>query len=356
VRALTIIPGTADSALVHDVGEPAPDEGTLMVETLAIGICGTDLEMLAGKYGTPPAGSERLIVGHESIGRVIETVDGSGFARGDLVVGIVRRPDPVPCRYCAAGEWDMCRNGRYTERGIKGAHGYASERFRLEPAFAVKVDDALGHLGVLLEPASVVAKAWDHAERIGRRSPAFEPRTVLITGAGPIGLLAALMGRQRSLSVHVFDRVVEGPKPKLVRDLGAVFHGGDLSVIDALAPDIIIECTGASKVVADVITRSAASGIVCLAGLSSGEHVIELDLADVNRRLVLENDTVFGSVNANRRHYEAAAQALATADREWLGRLITRRVTLDNWRDAMSRQRDDVKVVIEFESTGRAAH
>ena len=356
MRALTIIPGTANSVLVQDVGEPSPDDGTLLIQTLAIGICGTDLEMLAGKYGTAPPGSERLILGHESIGRVVETVDRSEFSPGDFVVGIVRRPDPVPCRYCAAGEWDMCRNGRYTERGIKGAHGYASERFRLQPAFAVKVDNALGHLGVLLEPASVVAKAWDHAEQIGRRSPAFEPHTVLITGAGPIGLLAALMGRQRGLTVHVFDRVVEGPKPQLVRDLGAVFHGGDLSVIDALSPDIIIECTGASKVVADVITRSAASGIVCLAGLSSGEHVIELDLGDVNRRLVLENDTVFGSVNANRRHYEAAAQALATADREWLGRLITRRVTLDNWRDAMSRQRDDVKVVIEFESTGPAPH
>ena len=229
------------------------------------------------------------------------------------MVGIVRRPDPVPCRYCAIDEWDMCANGQYTERGIKALDGYASERFRLEPAFAVRVDPGLGGLGVLVEPASVVAKAWEHAWRIGGRSKAWQPGTALITGAGPIGLLAALMGRQRGLDVHVFDQVVDGTKPQLVRDLGATYHGGGLDALGDLAPDVIIECTGASPVIADAVTRSAPSGVVCLAGVSSGGHEIRLDLGDVNRRMVLENDVVFGSVNANRAHYEAGAAALAAA-------------------------------------------
>ena len=131
----------------------------------------------------------------------------------------------------------------------------------------MKVDAALGLFGVLLEPASVVAKAWDHAERIGGRSSAWQPRTALITGAGPIGLLAALMAVQRGLGVHVFDRVATGPKPQLVGDLGATYHAGDLSVVADLSPDVIIECTGATQVIADAITRSAPSGIVCLAGV-----------------------------------------------------------------------------------------
>src|SRR3546814_9111148 len=145
---------------------------------------------------------------------------GSGFAVGDLAVGIGRRPDPVPCRYCAAGEGDMCSNGGYTERGIKQLDGYGSEYFRVEPAFAVRVDPALGHLGVLLEPASVLAKAWDHTDRIGNRSSAWKPRTLLVTGAGPVGLLAALIGTQRGLDVHVLDRVTEGPNPQPVRAIG----------------------------------------------------------------------------------------------------------------------------------------
>jgi threonine dehydrogenase-like Zn-dependent dehydrogenase len=290
-----------------------------------------------------------LILGHESVARVVDAPAGSGLHRDDLVVGIVRHPDPVPCAYCAAGEWDMCRNGRYTEHGIKELDGFASELVLMEPAFAVRVDPGLGTLAVLLEPASVVAKAWDHAERIGRRSAAWHPQTALITGAGPIGLLATLFGRQRGLEVHVFDRVTTGPKPALVADAGAVYHGGDLSVLGDLRPDVIIECTGATPVIADVVTRSGASGIVCLAGVSSGGHRIDLDLGIVNARIVLENDAIFGSVNANRRHYELAAAAISRADQAWLSRLITRRVPLHLFRHAFERQPDDVKVVIEFE-------
>src|SRR5262249_28074457 len=126
----------------------------------------------------------RLVLGHESLGVVEAAPPGCGFAPGDLVVGIVRRPDPEPCPACAVGEWDMCRNGRYTERGIKERHGYGAERFRIEPDFAVKVDPALGVLGVLLEPASILAKAWDHTERIGHRARAFEPRSLRATRAG----------------------------------------------------------------------------------------------------------------------------------------------------------------------------
>jgi threonine dehydrogenase-like Zn-dependent dehydrogenase len=352
MRALVVTPGQAKSVRLIDVPEPPAEDGGLVVQTVAIGICGTDVEISEGLYGWPPPGRGQLVIGHESLGRVLQAPDDSAISAGDLVVGIVRRPDPVPCAYCAAGEWDMCRNGQYTERGIKERDGYGSERFRLEPAFAVRVDAALGHLGVLLEPASVVAKAWDHAERIGRRSSAWAPRTVLITGAGPIGLLAAMIGVQRGFDVHVFDRVTAGPKPDAAHALGATYHGGELSVLASLAPDIIIECTGATPVIADAVTRSAPSGVVCLAGVSSGGHMIRFDLGDINRQMVLENDVVFGSVNANRSHYESAAAALARADREWLSRLITRRVPLENWQAAFDRRDDDIKVIIDFE--GRA--
>src|SRR5206468_2320309 len=131
--------------------------GMLDVQALALGVCGTDREIIAGDYGWPPDGEPRLILGHESLGRVLRAPQGSGFQAGDHVVGVVRRPDPVPCPACAAGEWDMCRNGRYTERGIKQRHGYGAERWVVEPEFAVKVDPALGLLGVLLEPTSIVA-------------------------------------------------------------------------------------------------------------------------------------------------------------------------------------------------------
>ena len=346
MRAITVLPGKAGSAELSDVDEPPASDGPVLVEAVSLGMCGTDREITGGEYGAAPPGRDRLVLGHESLGRVVEAPGGGELAPGDLVAGIVRRPDPVPCTSCAAGEWDMCRNGQYTVRGIKQLDGYGSERYRLQPEFTVRLDPALGDLGVLLEPTSVVAKAWDHVERIGQRAH-WEPRRALVTGAGPIGLLAALFAVQRGLETHVLDRATDGPKPQLVADLGASYHTGPPAEACSDA-DVIIECTGVGSLVFDVIRCNAPGGIVCLAGISSGGRKIGVDAADVNRHLVLENDVVFGSVNANRRHYEAAAAALAGADRDWLERLITRRVPLEHWDQALERQPDDVKVTIEF--------
>lgn len=347
VRALTVIPGAVGSAAVTEIDEPPVGDGGVLIEAVAVGICGTDLEICRGDYGSAPDGSERLVIGHESLGRVLDAPAGSGLAVGDLVVSIVRRPDPVPCPNCAVGEWDMCRNGAYTERGIKGRHGYASERYRIDPAFAVPVAPTLGELGVLVEPTSVVAKAWDHIERIGGRSAAWSPRVVLVCGAGPIGLLAALLGVQRGYDVQVVDRVAEGPKPVLVADLGASYRRDAVGPI-AREADIVLECTGAPEVVLEVLGHTAPDAIVCLTGVSSGGRTLPLDAGEVNREMVLGNAVVFGSVNANRRHYQAGVEALADADPRWLARLVSRRVTLDSFAEALERRADDVKTVITF--------
>ena len=345
MRALTVEPGRPNSIQLEDVPPPPPSDGDVLVRALALGICGTDREIIAGDYGAPPSGAPRLIIGHESLGRVEYAPQDSEFKAGDLVAGIVRRPDPVPCPACAAGEWDMCHNGLYTERGIKQRNGYGSEQFRVEQDFLVKLDPSLGMLGVLIEPTSIVAKAWDHIARIGARSAAWQPRVALITGAGPVGLLAALLGQQRGLELHILDRNTAGPKPELARDLGATYHTGDLGT---LAPDIVIECTAAGAVILDVMGRTAPQGIVCLAGVSAAGHKLTLDVGRLNRTMVLENDLVFGSVNANRRHYAAAAEALAKADKDWLSRLITRRVPLSRWREAFETRDGDVKVALDF--------
>ena len=346
MKAITILPGVAGSARLEDVPEPPMSAGAVLVRTIAMGVCGTDLELVRGEYGEAPPGAERLVLGHESLGEVIEAPAGSGLRTGQPVAGIVRQPDPVPCPSCAAGEWDMCRNGLYTEHGIKGLHGFGAERFRLDPAFAVPVDAALGLAGVLLEPTSVVAKAWEHIDRIGARA-VWRPQRVLVTGAGPIGLLAALLAVQRGYDVHVLDRVTEGPKPALVRALGATYHTSGATEAGRGA-DIILECTGAAQVIIDAMCAVAASGIVCLTGVSSGGRRLPVDVQSLNRELVLENNVIFGTVNANRRHYEAAGEALRRADRDWLDRLLTRQVPVDDWQSALARGSDDVKPIVTF--------
>ncbi len=346
MKAVTVQPLVAGSVRYEEVPEPDLKDGSILVEAVAVGICGTDVEIASGAYGWAPPGRDRLILGHESLGRVLDAGSDQSVKPGDLVVGIVRRPDPVPCPNCAVGEWDMCRNGQYTERGIKEIDGFMSERWRIEPGYFSKVDPSLGLLGVLLEPTTVVAKAW---ELVGAmRSRAFwEPRRVLVTGAGPIGMLAAMIGVQHGLEVHVLARGTDGPKPRLVRELGATYHAGAIRDI-GFQPDVVIECTGVGSVLVDSISQIAAGGVVCLTGVGSGGAASGLAAADVGRMLVLQNNVILGSVNANRRHFYRAAESLAAADPDWLSQLITRRVPPADVASALEHSPDDIKVVLDF--------
>jgi glucose 1-dehydrogenase len=347
MRALTVAPGVANSARVDDVPDPPREDGAVLVRATAIGVCGTDRDIVDGHYGWAPPGHDRLVIGHESLGVVREAPPGADVVAGDHVVGIVRRPDPVPCPSCAVGEWDMCTNGRYTERGIKERNGFGSEYFRIEPEFLVKVDPALGETAVLLEPISVVAKGWDHTERIGQRARSWKPKSVLVTGAGPVGLLAALMGAQRGLEVHVLDHHEHQSKRAMVEKLGGIYHVGALANL-RFKPDVLMECSGAPSVVRDVLGFTAASGIVCLVGVTEPGHEFPVDMGALNRTMVLDNNTVFGTVNANKMHYEMAGEALRKADKSWLQSMITRREPAEHWTRSLQRQPGDIKVIVEF--------
>lgn len=343
---MTVRPGQPGSLAVSEVEEPPVEDGSVLVDALALGVCGSDIDVVSGRAGQAPPGEDVLILGHESLGRVAAAPADSGLSEGDLVAAIVRHPDPVPCPACALGDWDMCRNGRYTEHGIKARHGFGRERWRTNPGCLIRLDPQLGALGVLLEPASILAKAWEHVERIGLRASWF-PEAAVVTGAGPVGLLAALMGIQRGLEVHVFDRNTTGPKPELVRALGATYHTEPLEHSE-LRADVLLECIGSPQIIADALGHVGRDGILCLAGIPSGSEVIPVGVAALARDAVLENRVVFGAVNANRRHYEKAVTALAAADARWLGGLVTRRVPLERCQEAFTRQRGDIKVVIDL--------
>jgi threonine dehydrogenase-like Zn-dependent dehydrogenase len=346
MKAITVEPKTAGSARLENIAEPDARDGSVLVEAIAVGVCGTDVEIVEGKYGWAPPGQPRLVLGHESLGRVIDPGASRSLKKGDLVVGIVRRPDPVPCPNCAVGEWDMCRNGQYTERGIKEIHGFMSERWRTEPEYVIKVDSSLGILGVLLEPMTVIAKALEQVVAVGQRA-FWEANTVVVTGAGPIGLLAACAARMRGKDVHVLDRVETGVKPELVRALGATYHSGRVMDL-GFEPDVIVECTGVGTVLLDALHKIGAGGIICLTGVGAGGAAPGHAVADMAAKLVLNNNVLVGSVNANKRHWYKAAQALLQADRTWLSRLITRREAPENFTQALERKPDDIKVIIQF--------
>src|SRR5262249_23638077 len=158
---------------------------------------------------------------------------------------------------------------------------------------------------------------------IGRRT-FWDPNIVLVTGAGPIGLLAALIGVLYGREVHVLDRATTGRKPELVAALGATYHTGPISEL-GVSPDVVVECSAVAPLIREAAEAVAPGGIICLTGVGQAVVPDASRPTSLMTDAVLKNLVLFGSVNANRRHYFRAAQVLAKADRSWLEQLVTRR-------------------------------
>ena len=240
----------------------------------------------------------------------------------------------------------MCRNGQYTERGIKQIDGFMSERWRIEPEYAMKVDRSLGLLGVLLEPTTVVTKAWEQVQAVGQRA-FWEPRTVLVTGAGPIGLLAALVWpAARPGRARVWTASSQAPSPSSFGPWGRRTTPGALRM-SASTPTSSSSAPASAKSSPTASTwhRAAESSA---SRASAAEAARRASPQMSPQTIVLQNNVIVGSVNANRRHWYKAVQVLARADRAWLGRLITRCEGPEGFMRALQRQPEDIKVVIQF--------
>jgi threonine dehydrogenase-like Zn-dependent dehydrogenase len=356
MKAVAVIPGKRESLHVRDdAPDPGPADGHAVVRVLEAGICGTDVEIHQGLYGVPPDGSSFLILGHENLGVIEQVPSGSGLTKGDLVVSTVRRPCPEACRACVSDQNDMCLTGNYRERGIKGIHGFMSERYAENPRYLVRLASRLRPVAVLMEPMSVVQKGIDHASRIQQRV-SWDPRKAVVVGAGPIGLLAALVLRLRGLDVCVAALEPEtSSKARLVKELDIQYVSTAVTPLASLPSqlgriDIVFEATGAPGVVFPAIGILGPNGICVLSSVTPN-RVAEMDLGAWNREIVLGNRLVFGTVNAGRRHFEAGVRDMENAEGRfpgWLARLITRRIAMNDAPLAMTRSADDIKTVLEF--------
>ncbi len=357
MEAIAVTPRQPASARRVQLPQPAPNPGTLRVRVLEVGIDGTDTEIDKGEYGEAPSGEAVLVIGHEAIGRVDAVGEGViGFQKGDLVVATVRRPDGCP--NCKAGESDMCLWGDYTERGIKGAHGYMAQYYADSPDFMVKIPESLRSFAVLLEPLSIVEKAISQAWKIQERM-VWEPHRAVVLGAGPIGLLATVLLRLRNLEVHVYATTPPGDfRSRLLESLGAEYANVQAHPIAALKDhlgqiDFILEATGVSAVAFQVMVAIGNNGVLCLTGVSGGNKQITIPGDVLNLGLVLGNRIVFGSVNANRRYFEMGVRHFQEAQERWPGifeKLITRRVPFDQFRAALDRRPEDIKTLLTVAS------
>jgi threonine dehydrogenase-like Zn-dependent dehydrogenase len=353
MRAVAVTPLHPGSARQVELPIPTTASGMAVMRVLEVGIDGTDTEINQGLYGEPPPGASFLVIGHEALSVVEAVGEGvSGFAPGDLVVSTVRRPDDCP--NCRAGESDMCLLGNYTERGIKGAHGYMGEYYGETPAFMVKIPPALRPFAVLLEPLSIVEKATYQAWKIQERM-VWQPERAVVLGAGPIGILCTILLRLRGLEVHVYAKSPpESVQGRMLTDLGATYQSVDehpvAGIRDELGQiDFILEGTGNSAVAFDAMAQLGTNGVLCLTGVSGGNRSIEIPADVINLKMVLGNRVTFGSVNANRRYFEMGLAHFQQAEQRWPGifeRLITRRVPFSDFLSALDRRPEDIKTLL----------
>jgi len=346
VKAISVFPGKPNSVHLAETQKPAldqvPNGRGVLVKVLRVGVDGTDKEINAAEYGAAPPGYDFLIIGHEGFGQV-EAVgpNVTELKPGDYVVATVRRPGKSI--YDLIGTNDMTTDDTYFERGINLRHGYLTEYYLDDAEFIVKIPQGLKHVGVLLEPTTVVEKGIHQAYEIQRRLKVWRPRKAAVMGAGTIGLLATLVLRLRGLDVTTFGR---STKPylnsNLIEELGARYVSTrDTSILDGAKQhghfDLIFEATGNSSIVFESMQALGKNGVLVLSSVTGGNNMVQVPADRINLEFVLGNKVMVGTVNANREYFELGVRDMAQSEAEypgWLSKLLTDPVKgLDNYQE-----------------------
>jgi len=369
MKAIAVIPGEHEVKLIRHEEPKLRQPRDVKLRMLEVGVCGTDREICAFQYGTPPAGSDYLIIGHESLGEVIETGPGVMDPRtGDLVVTMVRRPCMhEECASCASNRADFCYTGDFTERGIKEAHGFMAEYVVDDERNMNQVPKSLRQAAVLVEPLTIAEKAlaqiWSMQARLPWACPHSAKRglghchTAVVLGAGPVGLLGAMALVRQGFDTYVYSReTAPNPKASIVESIGAHYVSAEATSIDQLAAlagniDVVYEATGASALSFEVIQRLGVNGIFVFTGVPGRKNPINVDTDLMMRNLVLKNQAVFGSVNASRQNFQDAIRDLASFYQLWpsaVRSLITGRYPLEAHRDLLLGPGRGIKNVIAF--------
>ena len=369
MRAIAVMPS---SKQVNIIDQPEPNISRpteVKLRMIEVGVCGTDREICLFEYGTPPPGSEHLIIGHESLGEVVEV--GAGVTRvraGDLVVPMVRRPCPHrQCTACANGRQDFCFTGDFTERGIKQRHGFMAQYVVDDEIYMNPVPHELRDVAVLVEPLTIAEKAliqvwgvqqrlpWSCAETPGKAQAHCHRAVVL--GAGPVGLLGAMALVNSGFDTYVYAREpVPNPKADVLQMIGAKYISAETHALADLTRevgnvDLVYEATGASRLAFDMVQQLGTNGIFIFTGVPGRKAPVEIDTDLMMRNLVLKNQVVFGTVNAGREAFEASIRDVGIFAERWpqaVKSLITGRFSIDEHRELLLGRAAGIKNVIRL--------
>lgn len=365
MKAVAVYPARHAVDII-DIAEPhigAPTQVKLRM--LEVGVCGTDKDICAFALGTPPAGADHFVLGHESLAEVVESGPAVPDLRaGDLVVSTVRLAcSDSRCAPCRAGHYDFCMTGHYREHGIQDLDGFMTEfvvedRRNLHP-----VDRGLRDVAVLVEPLTIAEKALIEVREIQKRLPwGGGPHRAVVLGAGPVGLLGAMVLVNAGFETHVYSRA---PKPNakaaVAEAIGARYLSSEQTTIAQMAEqvgniDLIYEAAGAPQFAFEVLKHLGSNGIYVFTGVPRREDPVVFDTERIMLNLVLKNQVVLGVVNAGPQAFANAVRDIGIFAARWpqgLRAMITGRFPLEAFHDPVMGKAGGIKNVIAISGTGR---
>ncbi|HLL16355.1 MAG TPA: glucose 1-dehydrogenase [Pyrinomonadaceae bacterium] len=385
MKAVAVFPEAKEIKIVEHEEPRLSSPTEVKLRVLEVGVCGTDKEICAFEYGTPPAGSPYLLLGHESLSEVVETGEGvERLKRGDLVVASVRRPCPhETCAACRMGRQDFCFTGDFTERGIKGRHGYLTEFVVDDERYMNVLPAQLREIGVLVEPLTIAEKALAEVWHMQKRLPWwFAPpdspqpaateappphegaggrewlyQRAVVLGAGPVGLLGAMALVVAGFDTYVYSReAATGERARLVESFGGKYVSAETHAVEALAEqvggiDLVYEAVGASALAFEVLQYLDTNGVFVFTGVPGRKSPVAVDTDMLMRNLVLRNQVAFGTVNAGRDAFEAAIRDLGIFHERWpqvTRSLITSRVPIEEHRELLLGKAGGIKNVFKL--------
>jgi threonine dehydrogenase-like Zn-dependent dehydrogenase len=369
MKAVAVLPGTPNSLHLREIREPEVGDVAggrgVKVKVLRVGVDGTDREIDAADYGEAPEGDDYLVTGHESLGRVVEVGQAvpSTIRPGTFVVASVRRPGSSI--YGKIGLQDFTTDDVYFERGISRLHGYLTEYYVEDYQYVFPLPANFADVGVLLEPTSVAEKGVNHAYEIQRRLRVWQPERACVLGAGPLGLLTALVLRLRGLEITVFSHARKpNLNAELIEQLGGIYVSSQDAALRDVSTDrgpfdVIFEATGFSPLVWDAADVLGKNGVLVLASITGGDARTEIPSDSINHGFVLGNKVMVGTVNASPHDFMTAVDDLIKAEAfypGWLSRLLTTPIEgLENFEAmmcALTEDREAIKVYVEVAFDG----
>jgi glucose 1-dehydrogenase len=369
MKAIAVTPRKRTVEIINQAEPQIFSPTDVKLRMLEAGVCGTDREICAFEYGTPPAGCEQLVIGHESLGEVIET--GPKVTRvkaGDLVVPMVRRPCPHDdCVACRVDRQDFCFTGEFQERGIKERHGFMAQFVVDDEKYMNPVPREMRDVAVLVEPLTIAEKGLTQVWQMQQRLPWGCPVTpakaaahchrAVVLGAGPVGLLGAMALINYDFDTYVYSREpAPNPKSQLLESIGGHYISSE-NIAPEMLPeqignvDLIYEATGASSLAFETMKYLGTNGIFIFTGVPGRKRPIQVDTDLIMRNLVLKNQIVFGTVNAGRDSFENSIRDLGTFAKRWpeaVQSLITGRFPMEAYGDLLLGRSGGIKNVIRL--------